>query len=120
MVDRIARTTSGANSWFFAENGSIDGGTTQVCSRGTQDGTYPRRLNTYPCAPARYGRRNPHAARVLSVSQSRPMWHRQTTRAPAPTSAPVSPAVCGSCSSTMSPGRTCATSSAPLAASTAA
>src|SRR5205814_10227399 len=38
IVPRIALTVSGASSWFFAENGSRDGGTIQVAPRGTHDG----------------------------------------------------------------------------------
>ena len=117
---RIARTVSRSSSWFFGANGSMDGGMIQADPAGTHDGTYFDREKTCPCAAVRYGRRNSHAARVVSSSQSTPMWQRQTTVAPAATSGAASPAVCGSCSSTRSPGRISPSSSPALAASTPA
>jgi hypothetical protein len=53
IVARIARTVSGARSWFLAEKGSMDGGTIQVGRSAAQDGTYCRREKTNPCALAR-------------------------------------------------------------------
>jgi hypothetical protein len=73
MVARIAWTVAASSCWFFAENGSIDGGMIQACSAGIHGGTYCRREKTKPCAGARYGRRKSHAARVVSFCQSTPM-----------------------------------------------
>ena len=113
---KMACTVSAARCWFFGENGSIDGGMIQALPAGIHDGTYVWRENTHTSAAARCGRRNSHAARVTSSSQSTPMWQRHTTRAPACASGAASPAVCGSCSSTTSPGRIRATSSTAFAA----
>jgi hypothetical protein len=90
----------------------------RTASSGSQIGTYCARENTYACAAARYGRRNSHPARVASLPASKPMWQRHTTRAPAAASGAASPAVCGSCSNTTSPGRTRFSSSAALPSST--
>ena len=73
MVARIPCTAAASSFWFFAENGSIDGGMIQACSAGIHGGTYCRREKTKPCTGARYGRRNSHAARVASFCQSTPM-----------------------------------------------
>jgi hypothetical protein len=113
-------TVAGSSSSFLAENGSIEGGMIHAQSAGRNDGTYSRREKTYACAAARCGRRNAHAARVASFSQSRPMWQRHTTRAPAAASGAARPAVCGSCSSAMSPGCTHPRSRSALRSSTAA
>ena len=114
---RMARTVWASRGWFLGENGSIDGGMTQTFSAGIHDGTYSRRENTQASAAVRCGRRKPHAARVTSFSQPTPMWQRHTTRAPACASGAARPAVCGSCSSTTSPGRTRESSSTAFAAS---
>ena len=120
IVARMLRTVSSSRSSFFGESGSIDGGMIATFSPGSQDGTYSRREKTNLSAAARYGRRNPHPARVASFSQSTPMWLRHVTRAPAPARAAASPAVCGSCSSTRSPGRIWPSNSVALAASISA
>ena len=95
----------------------MDGGMIQTFPAGIHDGTYARRENTNASAAARCGRRKSHPARVTSSSQSTPMWQRHTTRPPACASGAARPAVCGSCSSTTSPGRTRAASSTAFAAS---
>ena len=117
MRDRMPRTVESSRNWFLGENGSIEGGMMATRPAGIHDGTYSRRENTKPLAEARCGRRKAQAASVVAFCQSTPMWQRQATCAPALVRYSVSPAVCGSCSSTRSPGLMWSSNSTALAAS---
>ena len=108
-------TSASAISWFFGENGSMDGGMTWTIEGSIHPGTYWRREKTNASHAVRYGRRNDQASSVQWLVPSRPTWHRQTTRAPAPASGAAIPAVWGSCSSTTSPRRTRSRALAALA-----
>ena len=59
---RSARSTSASDiSWFFGENGSMDGGMTWTFDSSIHSGTYWRREKMNASQAARCGRRNDHA-----------------------------------------------------------
>ena len=113
----MACTVAASRSWFFGENGSIDGGMIETLSSANHDGTYSRRENAYASTELRCGRKKLHPARVASFSQLTPIWQRHTTWAPARANGSARPAVCGSCSNATSPGWIRSSSSAALAVS---
>ena len=91
---------------FFALNGSIEGVMMCTASCRHQAGTYALREKTNASAFWIIGLRKSQARSVSSFEVSRPTWQRHTTRAPAARRRSTMPAVCGSCSKTMSPTET--------------
>jgi hypothetical protein len=91
---------------FFASSGSMDGGMIRILLADVHSGAYCGRENTSASPFSMYWRRNSHPLTDCWFGVSRPICERQATRTPACLSGSTKPAVCGSCSSTRSPGRT--------------
>src|SRR5581483_10843770 len=72
---------------FFAENGSIEGDTTNVFAGSAHGGANEAREKTKAWTGSRYGLRKVQARSLHSFGRSRPTWQRQSTVLPASRSA---------------------------------
>ena len=89
---------------FFAENGSIDGAmTARRCAWHPAGRELPAREDVPVDAFDIRAAGTPSPRSECSFGESMPTWQRHTTCAPARRTAAARPAVCGSCSTTMSP-----------------